>query len=198
MTDSIRDYFNQLAPEWDHMTPPEPRLMEWFVRFGVAKGDCLLDIGAGTGRVTEALSELAGDKGTVFVTDFAEKMVALAKIRLSGPGRIFGCLDAHHLPIRTACLDKIVCYSALPHFQDKSGALREMQRVLKVGGKLLILHSISHEKLNSFHASCEGPIRNDRLPSLEDMKGMLEMAGFNVLSTAESDNLYWEEGVKSG
>jgi ubiquinone/menaquinone biosynthesis C-methylase UbiE len=58
MTDSHRDYFNRLAPEWDRMMPPEPRFMDWFVRFGVAEGDRVLDIGAGTGRVAEVLSEL--------------------------------------------------------------------------------------------------------------------------------------------
>jgi ubiquinone/menaquinone biosynthesis C-methylase UbiE len=198
MTDSHRDYFNRLAPEWDRMMPPEPRLMDWFVRFGVVEGDRILDLGAGIGRVAEILSKLTGSEGIILVTDLAEEMLAVAKMRLTGPGRVFACLDAHQLPIRTGCLDKIICYSAFPHFQDKSGVLREMQRVLKSGGKLLILHSTSHQQLNAFHASLEGPVRNDRLPSSEDLKNLLETAGFSVLSTAESDNLYWVEGIKTG
>jgi ubiquinone/menaquinone biosynthesis C-methylase UbiE len=198
MTDSHREYFNRLAPDWDRMMPPEPRIMDWLVHFGVSKGDRVLDIGAGTGRVTEGLSKLTGSTGAVLVTDLAEEMLAVAKMRLAGPGRIFACLDAHQLPIRTACLDKIVCYSAFPHFQDKPGVLREMQRVLKSDGKLLILHSTSHGQLNAFHASLEGPVRNDRLPSPENLKGLLETAGFSVLSTAESDDLYWVEGIKIG
>jgi ubiquinone/menaquinone biosynthesis C-methylase UbiE len=196
MTELHRDYFNRLAPEWDRMMPCEKRLMDWFVQFGVAKGDRVLDVGAGTGRVTEALSELTGPMGIVFVTDLAEDMIAIAKIRLAGPGRVFACSDAHRLPIRSACLDKIVCYSAFPHFQDKSHVLREMRQVLKPGGKLLILHSTSHGQLNAFHASLEGPVRNDQLPSLEDMKALLEIAGFNVLSAAEAEDLYWIEAER--
>ena len=196
MIDSHRDYFNRLAPEWDRMMPPEERLMDWFVRFGVAKGDRVLDVGAGIGRTAEILSNLVGSAGTVLVTDLAEGMLAAAKIRLFGPGRVFACSDAHRLPIRSACFDKIVCYSAFPHFQDKPAVLREMRRVLQPGGKLLILHSTSHDQLNTFHASLDGPVRNDRLPSPNEMKGLLETAGFSVLSATESDDLYWVEAER--
>ena len=51
---SSPEYFNRLAPEWDRMMPPEPRFREWFARFGVARGDRVLDIGAGTGRATRS------------------------------------------------------------------------------------------------------------------------------------------------
>jgi ubiquinone/menaquinone biosynthesis C-methylase UbiE len=196
MNDSHRDYFNRLAPEWDRMMPPETRLLEWFVRFGVAEGDRVLDVGAGIGRVAEVLSEFTGSAGTVFVMDLAEEMLAVAKTRLSGPGLVFACSDAHRLPIRATCLDKIVCYSAFPHFQDKPGVLREMLHVLKPGGKFLILHSTSHGQLNAFHSSLEGPVRNDRLPSPENLKGLLETAGFCVLSAEEADDLYWVEAER--
>jgi ubiquinone/menaquinone biosynthesis C-methylase UbiE len=196
MPESHRDYFNRLAQEWDRMMPPEPRFRDWLVRFDVRSGDRILDIGAGTGRVAEVLSELTGPSGTVFVADLAKAMLVEAKARRCGPGLIFACLDAHRLPMRTSCLDKIVCYSALPHFADKPGALREFARVLLPGGRLLVLHSGSHASLNAFHASLEGPVRGDRLPGPEAIERLFARAGLVPVRCEESEDLYWAEAKR--
>jgi ubiquinone/menaquinone biosynthesis C-methylase UbiE len=196
MPESIRDYFNRLAPGWDAMAPKEPRLKEYLLRFGVKEGDRVLDTGAGTGLGTAVVRECAGPSGFVVAQDIAEDMLRRASARVSGPSAAFVGSDATALPFRGGCFDKVLCYSAFPHFPDQQTALAEMNRVLKPGGKALVLHSGPHGGINAFHASLEGPVRHDTLPSPEGLKGMFEAVGFRVLRAEESEKLYWVEGMK--
>jgi ubiquinone/menaquinone biosynthesis C-methylase UbiE len=196
MADSHREYFNRLASEWDRMAPQEPRLKEYLLRFGLSEGDRVLDVGSGTGRTSAVVGACVGPAGCVVAQDLAESMLFEARRSLTDSNVHFLCSDIHGLPIRSNSFDKILCFSAFPHFRAPSAALSEMHRILKTDGKLLILHNCSHVKLNLFHASLEGPVRNDRLPSPGDMSRMLEAAGFSVLLAIESDESYWVEGIK--
>jgi ubiquinone/menaquinone biosynthesis C-methylase UbiE len=197
MADSVRGYFNRLAPEWDVMAPKEPRLKEYLLRFGIAEGDRVLDAGAGTGISTVLVRECAGSSGFVVAQDMAEAMLRGAQKRLGGEGAACVGSDAQDLPFQEGAFDKILCFSAFPHFPDQRKALEEMRRVLKRRGKALVLHAGSHEKINAFHAALDAPVRNDVLPSPEDLRALFEKAGFDVLRAEESDSVYWVEAVKN-
>lgn len=196
MSDSHRDYFNRLAPEWNRMVPQESRLKEYLIRFGLAEGDRVLDAGAGTGRTTAMIRECIGPSGHAVAQDAAESMIYEARKSFSDSNILFLCSDIHRLPIRNNSFDKILCFSAFPHFQDQFKALSEMHRILKINGKLLILHTCSHQTLNAFHASLEEPVRHDQLPSPEDMRRLLEKTDFRVVRSDETEDLYWVEAQK--
>ncbi len=198
MPETSREYFNRIAPEWDRMAPKEPGLKEYLLRFGIAEGDRVLDTGAGTGISTALVRECAGASGFVVAQDLAEAMLHGAKKRLGGKGTMCVASDAQDLPFRNGVFDKILCFSAFPHFADQKKALAEMRRVLKEGGKALVLHASSHRSLNAFHAALDAPVRHDVLPSPEDLRALFEESGFDVLRAEESDSLYWVEGVKRG
>lgn len=197
MPETIRDYFNRIAPEWDSMAPNEPRLKEYLLRFGIAEGDRVLDTGAGTGISTALIRECAGRSGFVVAQDMAEAMLRGAKARLSGEGAACVGSDAQDLPFRNGSFDKILCFSAFPHFEDQMRALSEMKRVLKKGGKALVLHASTHRELNHFHAALDAPVRHDVLPSPEALGNLFENTGFDVLRAEESDSLYWVEAIKT-
>ncbi len=197
MPESIREYFNRIAPEWDGMAPKEPRLKEYLLRFGISEGDRVLDAGAGTGVSTALVRECAGRSGFVVAQDMAEAMLHGSKTRLSGEGAACVGSDAQDLPFRNGVFDKILCFSAFPHFADQKKALAEMRRVLKRGGKALVLHTSSHRGLNAFHAALDAPVRHDVLPSPEDLRALFEETGFDVLRADESDSLYWVEAIKT-
>jgi ubiquinone/menaquinone biosynthesis C-methylase UbiE len=195
--DPHREYFNRLASKWNGMAPREPRLREYLLHFGLREGDSVLDVGSGTGLSASVIGACVGPTGCVVAQDLAEYMLLEARRSIDDSTVHFLCSDIHGLPIRSGSFDKILCFSAFPHFRAPSSALVEMRRVLKEDGKLLILHNCSHEKLNRFHAALEGPVRNDRLPSPRDMSRLLITAGFNVLLATESDEVYWVEGIKA-
>jgi ubiquinone/menaquinone biosynthesis C-methylase UbiE len=196
MRETQRAYFNRLAPEWDGMAPKEPRLKEYLLRFGITEGDKVLDEGAGTGISSALVRECAGASGFVVAQDMAEAMLRGAQKRLEGEGTACVGSDAQNLPFQDGAFDKILCFSAFPHFPDQRKALSEMRRVLKKGGKALVLHASSHRELNAFHAALDAPVRHDVLPSPEDLRVLFEKAGFDVLRAEESESIYWVEGTK--
>jgi len=194
---AYREYFNQIAPEWHTKVSKEPLpLRDYLLRFGVSPGDHVLDIGAGTGRLTLHLIDIVGPKGKVVAEDISDRMLELANYILNGRGAYFACSDACALSFKESSFDKIVCFSTFPHLYHPILALEEMFRVLRPGGKLLILHTCSSARLNELHASLGGIVSHDILPSALEMVPLLNRAGFESRKIVETDELYWVEAVK--
>jgi ubiquinone/menaquinone biosynthesis C-methylase UbiE len=106
------------------------------------------------------------------------------------------CDDATELALKEETFDKVLCFSAFPHFTDHLNALQEMSRVLRSGGKLLILHTSSSEELNAFHASLDGVVSGDRLPEAREMIPLLQQSGLDVEKAVDEQGLFWVEAVK--
>ncbi|MFH1941834.1 MAG: class I SAM-dependent methyltransferase [bacterium] len=196
MSKAHRDYFNTLAPEWNDRMADDPELRDYLIRFDVSAGDRVLDIGAGTGRMTKYLCELVGNDGTVVTEDFAVRMLEEGKRSLHSDKLMRLCDDATALALKRDCFDKVLCFSVFPHFSDPKQVLQEFHRVLRPGGKLLILHTCSSHELNHFHASLNGIVCDDRLLSAEEMLPLLHRSGFRSEQVVERDNLYWVQAFK--
>ena len=196
MSQTHRQYFNELANTWHERMPSSPEFKDYLCRFEVNPGDRVLDIGSGSGRMTDFLSEMVEESGQVVAQDIAEKMLMQASSRIDAENTAFLCDDVHALALRTDSFDKVLCFSAFPHFLDQELAVREMARVLRPGGKLLILHTKDSEGLNAFHASLREPVNHDRLPSVQQLKTLMENSGLHVIVATESPDLYWAEAVK--
>ncbi len=194
MSREHRDYFNRLAGEWDELMADDPRLQRYMADF-VSQGQYVLDLGAGTGRVSRHLTELVGNTGLVVVEDIAEEMLREGGRKLHE--RLLRlCDDACTLALRPAVFHRVICYSAFPHFTDKLAALEEMRRVLLPGGRLLILHTDSSSTLNQFHASLPEPVCYDLLPGLWEMEQLLKQSGLIPLSLQDREGLYRAEAGK--
>ena len=196
MTKAHREYFNQLAPEWNARMADNPILYHHLVRFGVSAGDRVLDVGAGTGRLTSHIASLVGLQGLVVAVDIAEEMLSVAQITIKEKNVVFACSDISHLSLKNDCFDKVICFSVFPHILKPLSALHEIYRVLQPGGKMLILHTQSSHQLNAFHASLNGVVNCDVLPSIDQMACLAQNAGFHSQSLLESENLYWAEFIK--
>ncbi len=196
MSRAHREYFNRLAPEWNDRMTDDSEFIQHLIQFGVSPGDSVLDIGAGTGRMTKHLIGLVGDNGRIVAEDIAEAMLLEGKRRLGNHTHHWLCDDVKALAIKDETFDKVLCFSAFPHFTHPKKALAEMHRVLRHGGKLLILHTASSLQLNAFHASLDGIVCHDRLPAAETMIPMLRQTGFRPERIQEKENLYWVQAEK--
>jgi len=196
---SHRDYFNLIAPKWNSLVSPEPKLLEYMKRLGVSDGDRILDIGAGTGRLTDHLKILTGSTGQVVAEDISDAMLKIARNSVNNINQncLWICADACIMPFKDSFFDKVICYSVFPHILYPKKAVREFYRVLRKNGKILILHTCCSRKLNQFHAKMDGIVCFDRLPVSQDLKKMLANTGFNKLKAIENPEIYWVEAEKA-
>lgn len=197
MSIAHRQYFNDLASEWTARMPDNPKFKDLLVQFGISEGERILDAGAGTGRMTKVVAELVGPDGLVVAQDFAFKMVRQGKSRVVYPNALWLCDDLCLLGLISNFFDKVLCFSIFPHLKEPNSALNEIYRVLKPGGKLLILHTASSDQLNTFHSTLNGIVCHDRLPPSQQMKKILISAQFHPVCVNEEDGLYWVEGEKN-
>jgi ubiquinone/menaquinone biosynthesis C-methylase UbiE len=93
--------------------------------------------------------------------------------------------------------DRIVCFSAFPHFSDKSKALQAFFRALRPGGCFAILHLRASRDLNRFHAGFKNtPVCGHRLPSARKVARLARKQGFRILWKEEQRRLYSVIGEK--
>ena len=110
---------------------------------GVRPGHHVLDIAGGTGDLAAKFSRIVGPEGTVVLADINDSMLKVGRDRLVDQGITdnvrFSQADAQHLPFPDNTFDVITIAFGLRNVTDKDMALRSMLRVLKPGGKLLVL-----------------------------------------------------------
>ena len=108
---------------------------------GVRPGDAVLDIAGGTGDMAQAFAKQAGSQGLVVHTDINLAMLRQGRDRLLDEGLMLPTTvcDAEALPFPDARFNLVCVSFGLRNMTHKDRALAEMARVLKPGGKLLVL-----------------------------------------------------------
>jgi demethylmenaquinone methyltransferase/2-methoxy-6-polyprenyl-1,4-benzoquinol methylase len=110
---------------------------------GVRKGHCVLDIAGGTGDLAARLADLVGPQGRVVLADINDSMLKVGRDKLLDTGRLgnieFVQADAQNLPFPDDSFDCVTIAFGLRNVTDIDLALRSMLRVLKPGGRLLVL-----------------------------------------------------------
>lgn len=145
----VREVFSSVAGNYDRMNDLMSlgihRLWKrYFVATsGVARGDRVLDLAGGTGDIAALLQPRVGETGEVVVGDINAAMLGVGRDRLTDRGQVRGLrwvqLNAEALPFPDASFDLVTIAFGLRNVTDKARALREMHRVLAVGGRALVL-----------------------------------------------------------
>ena len=108
---------------------------------GVRPGDEVLDIAGGTGDIARLFAQRVGPTGSVVLTDINAPMLALGRDRLLDRGLAVPAVrcDGEKLPFPNARFDCVTVAFGLRNMTHKNAALSEMHRVLRPGGRLLVL-----------------------------------------------------------
>ncbi len=107
----------------------------------VQPGMRVLDIAGGTGDLARAFARQVGEGGRVVLSDINEAMLRVGRDRLLDQGLVMptAACDAEHLPFADGSFDLISVAFGLRNMTHKDAALAEMTRVLRAGGRLLVL-----------------------------------------------------------
>lgn len=143
----VADVFHSVAAKYDVMNDVMSaglhRIWKFFTiaQAGVKPGFKVLDIAGGTGDLAKAFAKQAGANGEVWLTDINESMLRVGRDRLLNNGQSIPVLlcDAERLPFPDNYFDRVSVAFGLRNMTHKNVALTEMTRVLKPGGKLLVL-----------------------------------------------------------
>lgn len=192
-----KDYFNSKATSWDSQVNHDMSKVQHIMDLiGIREGDHVLDVGTGTGVTIPVLRSLVGDQGKITAIDEAEKMIEVAQSKYNHPNVEFVVGDVLGTTFQNHSFDGIVCYSMFPHFENKRIAVITLAKLLKKNGKLVICHSQSRDAINNLHKDLDGPVREDRLPSIDVFKEMFSDADLNLSVEIDSEEMFVVIGTR--
>lgn len=143
----VADVFHSVANKYDVMNDLMSgglhRLWKYFTlsTSGVKSGEKVLDIAGGTGDLSRGWAKCVGKTGEVWLTDINSSMLTVGRDRLLDDGLILpvALADAEKLPFPDNYFHAVSVAFGLRNMTHKNLALKEMYRILRPGGKLLIL-----------------------------------------------------------
>lgn len=143
----VADVFDSVANKYDIMNDVMSAGLHriWkaytITQSGVREGSRVLDIAGGTGDLSLAFAKRVGRSGQVWLTDINNAMLSRGRDRLADKGYIVPTAqcDAEKLPFPDNWFDCVTVAFGLRNMTHKDAALAEMRRVLKPGGRLLVL-----------------------------------------------------------
>ena len=147
-SNTIRNFFNRLAPSWKDDAGFAPVRDEITTRAAFPAGCAIADIGCGKGVMDPQL--MYANHRQIIELDLSDEMMRLNRDRWAGESRItFICDDV--LTAKLPAIDAAVIFNAYPHFMDKTALAEKLTYTLPAGGTLIIAHSMGRDSINQIH-----------------------------------------------
>jgi 2-polyprenyl-3-methyl-5-hydroxy-6-metoxy-1,4-benzoquinol methylase len=163
-----RAFFACRAATWDAKFGDDlPAYCAAVTEAGIRHGGVVVDIGCGTGRALPALRMAVGPSGAVVALDITPEMLAVARPAATLAAASLVLADARALPFPAGSLDAIFAAGLVNHLPDTEAGLRELARVTRPGGLLVLFHPSGRAALAARHGHAlspdeplaEGPLR---------------------------------------
>lgn len=108
-------------------------------QFDIARFKTILDVGSGSGQILKHILKHTTSETTIVACDLSPQMLIRARERLNTERVDFVAADMTHLPFADNSFDCITCGWVIEHLPEPTPGLKEMTRVLKPGGSLLLM-----------------------------------------------------------
>jgi ubiquinone/menaquinone biosynthesis C-methylase UbiE len=165
-------------------------------RANLEPGERVLDLACGSGIVARTAAEKVGERGVIVAADLNPGMLAVAQSRPAPAGATIEWreADAGALPFAGEAFDVVLCQLGLQFFTDRAAGLREMYRVLRPGGRVVVMVWRPIDLSPGFDALAEALERHIgpdaasimrapfSLGDVEELKSLLAVAGFEGLA----------------
>jgi len=153
-----RAFFAARAATWDTKFGDDmPAYAAAVAQAGLPPGGTVADVGCGTGRALPALRQAVGPAGAVIAIDVTPEMLreACCAGRRADAGLVLA--DARRLPLADACADAVFAAGLVNHLPDTEAGLRELGRVTRPGGLLVLFHPSGRAALAARHGRTLSP-----------------------------------------
>jgi SAM-dependent methyltransferase len=163
-----REFFASRAATWDTKFGNDlPAYTAAIAEAGLRSGGVVIDVGCGTGRALPPLRAAVGPDGSVIALDLTPEMLAAARPASQAASATLVLADARSLPFADASADAIFAAGLVHHLPDPEAGLRELARVTRPGGLLVLFHPSGRAALAARHGRVlspdepleEGPLR---------------------------------------
>ncbi|MGX1675144.1 class I SAM-dependent methyltransferase [Streptomyces sp. NPDC055400] len=184
----VQEFFSARAAHWDTRFPDDgPRFEAAVAELELRAGDRVLDAGCGTGRALPALRDAVGPSGAVLGVDLTPAMLQAA-VR-AGRDRAGALLlaDVTRLPVRSESLDAVFGSGLVAHLPQPQENLRELARVVRPGGLLVLFHPIGRAAL----AARQGrELTPEDLRAEPNLRSLLAGSGWQMTSYVDEDDRF--------
>ncbi len=190
--DSVVDFFNKLAPQWDAEMIRDDRKISLILDYaGVKQGVQVLDVACGTGvLISDYLSrKVAGITGI----DISPAMIEIAKSKFNDPRVKFICDDVENAEL-PANYDCCVIYNAFPHFPQPEHLIQCLSTKLKADGRLTVAHGMSRAMIDHHHSGAASKVSMGLMN--EECLAELFAQYYTVDVKISNDQMYVVSGVK--
>jgi len=193
LVDDRIEFFDSIADQWDewHDLPLlDEKFHQEFDRFGIHPYETVLDVGCGTGNLTQTLLKRLDSDGLVIAVDISPLMLECALAKISDPRVSWLHNSAEKISVKDQSCDRILCFTAWPHFADREAVVAEFYRLLKPDGCVHVFHFISRAEVNHIHAEAHPSVHTDLLEPVGELASLFERGGFTVLDRIDDDSQY--------
>jgi ubiquinone/menaquinone biosynthesis C-methylase UbiE len=188
---SIRREYDRAAAEYDRRWARYNRASLALLRPWIEgrKLGRVLDVGCGTGNLAGALAEWGASVDAYVGVDLSPGMLGMAAPKFGAggwPGAVIAG-SALALPVATGSFDTVLCASNLHYWPDAGAGLSEIRRVLRPGGRLLLVDwDRAPLRMRAFDLGMRRAlgVEYQRMYSHEELRALLHDAGFRVAHEA--------------
>ena len=153
-----RAFFSTRATTWDTKFGDDlPAYAAAIAQARVPRHGVVIDVGCGTGRALPALRQAVGPHGTVIAVDLTPEMLRQARTKGRAEHATLILADARHLPFASASADAVFAAGLIMHLPDTEAGLRQLARITRPGGLLILFHPSGRAALAARHSRALEP-----------------------------------------
>lgn len=191
LNSGVKEFFNTRAEKFNNNFLDRQNKAKSILDLHLIKGgEKVLDIACGTGVLEDVLLQFG--VGEIVAIDISENMIEYAKQLNTSEKVTFLATDIYSFT--GSGFDTAIIYSAYPHLLDKAKLVQKLNKVLKAGGRFIIMHSTGYKSLNEMHSSLNEKLYLPLKPAKKECK--IFESCFDIDVIIDTEERYVISGVK--
>jgi SAM-dependent methyltransferase len=193
--DETRAFFGVRARNWDTKFGDDlPAYARAVAEAQIPPGAVVADVGCGTGRGTPALRSAVGFRGRVLALDVTREMLDTLRDAGRGDGVHLVMADAQRLPLGTGALDGVFAAGLVPHLRYPEQGLRELARVTRAEGCLILFHPSGRRALACRHGT---EISGDDVMNRPVLADLLGGTGWRLVDYDDAEHRFFALALRA-